>query len=258
MNDLSFIILRHISSPEDNKYWNICYDHIRVIYPVTHIYIIDDYSKHVPTRIGDAMINTVIINSQFKGRGELLPYYYYYINKFSKNAVILHDTVFIKKPINSELLYTKTFHPLWTASHHSDPRHRIRYILNKINNTKFLQIFDNKKSWDTVFGAMGIINIDYLKSVFDNTNYFTTLLNYTNTRARRMVIERIVGILFNKNRISVNGNIHNNLPWGTTYKEYIKPRYILKHPNKNMYKIWVGRKNDQDLVKKIDDYNLFI
>ena len=58
MDDISFIILRHVGSPKDNIYWNICYDKIRNIYKNEHIYIIDDNSKFPPYRINKQMINT--------------------------------------------------------------------------------------------------------------------------------------------------------------------------------------------------------
>ena len=74
------------------------------------IYIIDDNSTYEPKRNGE-LFNTYIINSEFPlQRGELLPYYYYYTKAFSKNTIILHDTIFINSKINSKLLNTKTYH----------------------------------------------------------------------------------------------------------------------------------------------------
>ena len=75
---LSFIILRHLGNENQNIYWNVCYDNIRKIYKTEPIYIIDDNSKYPPKRIGEKLINTKIINSEFPpNRGELLPYYYF-------------------------------------------------------------------------------------------------------------------------------------------------------------------------------------
>ena len=99
---LSFIILRHVGDESQNIYWNVCYDNIRNLYNNVPIYIIDDNSKFNPYRIGEEMKNTTLIKSDFlPNRGELLPYYYFHKYKFSRNTVILHDTVFIHKRIDS-------------------------------------------------------------------------------------------------------------------------------------------------------------
>ena len=102
MDKLSFIILRHVENEFQNKFWNECYDCIRKFYKNEKIYIIDDHSKYKPKRSGK-LFNTYIINSEFPpNRAELLPYYYYYTKEFSKNTIILHDTVFI----NSKMIHS--------------------------------------------------------------------------------------------------------------------------------------------------------
>jgi hypothetical protein len=49
------------------------------------------------------LYKTTIINSEYHGRGELLPYYYYLQNKFVDKAVIIHDSVFINKYIHLDV-----------------------------------------------------------------------------------------------------------------------------------------------------------
>ena len=62
------------------------------------------------------LYNTYVINSEFPpNRGEVLPYYYYYTKEFSKNTIILHDTVFINSKIDPSLLNTKNYHFLCQA-----------------------------------------------------------------------------------------------------------------------------------------------
>jgi hypothetical protein len=51
--------------------------------------------------------NVIVLESQHKGRGELLPYYYFLKNKFFENAVIIHDSVFIHKRIQFESMIGK-------------------------------------------------------------------------------------------------------------------------------------------------------
>lgn len=241
MDNLSFIILRHVENEDQNMFWNECYDCIRKFYKHEKIYIIDDNSKYEPKRNGN-LFNTYIINSEFPAnRGELLPYYYFYTRQFSKNTIVVHDTVFINSKIDQSLLNTKTYHFLWSAIHEWDPNKRILEILKKMDNsTELIKKFNSKNEWDVCFGAMAILNLDYIKKIFDNTNYFKILISEIKSRDDRICFERIIGILLScsiKTK-AVNGDIHQDLKYGTDWSFYKKNN----NKNKNMYKVWVGRK----------------
>ena len=243
MDSLSFIIIRHVRNKTHNLYWNECYDCIRKFYKYEKIYIIDDNSPYKPKRNGEKLVNTCIINSEFPRRGELLPYYYYYTKKFSKNTVILHDSVFINSKINSDFLNTKTYHFLWSAKHGRDPTTEILQILKKMDNSKeLIKKFNNKTGWDVCFGAMTILNLDYITKIFDNTNYFKILISQIKTRINRQCFERIIALLLidTIKTKTVNGDIFKDQRFGKdlpTFSEYNK-----KNCNKKtMYKVWTGR-----------------
>ena len=75
---IGFIILRHINNKIVDNYWKICYSCIRKYYPKNKIIIIDDNSKkELDEEFEKNLTNTLIINSEYPGRGELLPYIYY-------------------------------------------------------------------------------------------------------------------------------------------------------------------------------------
>ena len=95
MDNFGFIITRHVNSEKTNKYWNHCVKCLKRFYPQKKIVIIDDNSNPVYLKREFDYTNILVINSEFKGRGEILPYYYYLKNKFFKNAVIIHDSVFL-------------------------------------------------------------------------------------------------------------------------------------------------------------------
>ena len=86
-----FIITRHVNSEITNKYWNHAIRCIRRFYPYRKIIIIDDNSNQLFVKPEYDYKNIMVIKSEYPGRGELLPYYYFYKNKFFENAVILHD-----------------------------------------------------------------------------------------------------------------------------------------------------------------------
>ena len=155
--DLGFIILRHVNNVLTNKYWIRCYKCIRNFYLDNPILIIDDNSDYsfVSNCNSDNDINmrgiichdtflpfqeqlhnttiklhnTTIINSEFKKRGELLPYYYYLRHQFCKTAVILHDSVFLNQKMDFTV---NDYKMIWDFEHNWDQIEalQIRYNYN--------------------------------------------------------------------------------------------------------------------------------
>ena len=95
MEHFGFIITRHVNSERTNKYWNLCIRCIRRYYNNT-IIVIDDNSNKSFIKADFEYKNVQFIQSEFPGAGELLPYYYFHLNKYFNNAVIIHDSVFIR------------------------------------------------------------------------------------------------------------------------------------------------------------------
>lgn len=105
MTDLyGFIMTRHVNSELTNKYWNQSVKLLRTFYPLRKIVIIDDNSNYEYVKSDCEYKNVEIIQSEFPGRGELLPYYYFLKYKFFQNAIIIHDGVFIHKYVAFEML----------------------------------------------------------------------------------------------------------------------------------------------------------
>ena len=122
-----FIITRHVNSEKTNEYWNHCVKLIRSNYPFKKIVIIDDNSNYSFVKAHFEYKNVQIIQSEYPGRGELLPYVYYIRNKWFNNAVIIHDSVFFHKRIPFEGLKMPVFY-FWN------------HIYDKENITNLLRI----------------------------------------------------------------------------------------------------------------------
>ena len=72
-----FIITRHVNSKKTNNYWNQCIKLIRMYYPFRKIIVIDDNSNQFFISADFQYKNVSFIQSEYPGRGELLPYIYY-------------------------------------------------------------------------------------------------------------------------------------------------------------------------------------
>jgi hypothetical protein len=255
MGTFGFIITRHVNSEQTNKYWNRSVKLLHTFYPTTKIIIIDDNSNQDLVKADFNYPNIEVIQSEFPGRGELLPYYYYIKNKFFDNAIIIHDSVFIHKKINFEKLDNFNVLPLWHFEKDNENiENTIRIAKNLKNshticdylqeNTKqFLSMLNH--NWYGCFGCQSFINHDFLLSV-ENKYGLTNLIKAVQCRRDRCCLERIMGcIFFTENpklifQKSLFGTILTYLKFGYTFDEYqthLKKGTILKP----VIKVWTGR-----------------
>jgi hypothetical protein len=254
MSSFGFIITRHVNSEKTNRYWNHSVKLLRSIYPNNKIVIIDDNSNKDFVKSEFNYKNIIIIESEFQGRGELLPYYYYIKNKFFDNAVIIHDSVFFHKKINFEKLNNINVLPLWFFNPDKENINNTLRISNNLKNnflidsqlnlhTSVLGMPQNK--WYGCFGVQSYINHNFLLRL-ESKYKLTSLISIIKCREDRCCLERIFGcIFFNENPLILKkkallGNIHNYQTWGTTFEEYMDK---LKNGSKIkvITKVWTGR-----------------
>jgi hypothetical protein len=253
MNSFGFIITRHVNSEATNKYWNQSVKLLRTYYPYRKIVIIDDNSNQDLVKADFDYKNVEIIQSEFPGRGELLPYYYFIKNKFFDNAVILHDSVFFHARVNFDLLKNIDVIPLWFFYSDKENISNTIKITSALKNTFHLQqkLSKNKielmpeNKWYGCFGVQSYINHDFLIRM--EIKYgITNLISSVQCRADRCCLERIMGcIFFTENpRIckdkSLFGNIMAYQPWCFTYDEYVDSLKKGTIPRR-VVKVWSGR-----------------
>jgi hypothetical protein len=254
MNEYGFIITRHVNSELTNKYWNNCVQCIRRFYPYRKIVIIDDNSNSdlvIPFKDYD---NIEIIQSEFHGRGELLPYYYYIKRKFFDNAVIIHDSVFFHTRVNFEKLIGVNVLPLWHFNEDTENYTRSLEITRSLKNSEQIKriispdvlLLGNlkKEKWYGCFGCQCFINLNFLISL-EHKYSITNMVKQILCRPDRCCLERIFGVMFFTNysailhKKSIFGNIHKNQNWGYTFEQYLND---VKKGNINfIIKVWTGR-----------------
>ena len=248
-----FIITRHVNSEQTNQYWNHAVRSIRRFYPFRKIVIIDDNSNQTYVKADFEYKNLQIVQSEYPGRGELLPYYYFYKNKYFPNAVILHDSVFFHKRIHFEKLNQMKFLPLWhfNLSENVNNCKRISKCLNHAASIEFklemdsLDIFSFKPAdiWYGCFGVQSYINYEFLSHIQNKYNLFR-LLNCVLTRTDRCSLERVMGVIFHLELPklykypSLLGDILKYQTYGGTFEEYCANYKKIRKP---LVKVWTGR-----------------
>jgi len=260
-DNFGFIITRHVNSETTNKYWNECILHIRRCYPLKKIVVIDDNSNPDFLKANYEYKNVEYIESEFKGRGELLPYYYFFKEHYFDNAVIIHDSVFMQNRIPFEHLIKKGIKvlPLWHF--HNEKKENFNNTLRLVgtlsNNYEIMSTllqnkeYDvlgpaNKEIWSGCFGVQSFINRDFLIDIRNKYNLFN-LLNVVTCRSDRCCLERIMGVIFfieYLRRLRMNsllGDIKKYCEWGYTYNEHCENARNKKIPRLPVVKVWSGR-----------------
>ena len=253
MNSFGFIITRHVNSEKTNRYWNHSVKLLRTYYPHKKIIIIDDNSNQEFVKADFEYKNIEIVQSEFPGRGELLPYYYFIKNNYFDNAVIIHDSVFFHKRINFELLNNIQVIPLWFFySDKENIENTIRICSVLKNSYQLIQNLNNdtinmmpKQNWYGCFGVQSYINRNFLLGLENKYNITNMLLKVKN-RLDRCCLERIMGCIFYTENQKISeqksllGDIMKYHVWGYNFENY---ESSLKKGNipKYIVKIWTGR-----------------
>ena len=255
MDTFGFIMTRHVNSENTNKYWNHSVKLLRTLYPYKKIVIIDDNSNQQFVKADFEYKNVEVIQSEFHGSGELLPYYYYIQNKFFKNAVIIHDSVFFHKRINFELLNGVNVIPLWFFYADEENIENTKKITRVLRNSYHIEdkisISNNivgmpQSKWYGCFGVQSYINHDFLLSIEEKYK-ISNLLNIVKTRPDRCCLERIFGcIFFTENpKLLTTKSIFGNISKHTKSARYSFDEYMsnLKKGTIPYYvvKVWTGR-----------------
>jgi hypothetical protein len=254
MTSFGFIITRHVNSEKTNIYWNHSVKLLSRLYPNNKIIIIDDNSDKNFVKADFDYKHLEIIESEFKGRGELLPYYYYIKHKFFDNAVIIHDSIFFHKKVNFELLNNINVIPLWFFNPDKENINNTLRITNNLKNKILIEpklSFNNiviglpHNNWYGCFGVQSYINHGFLLQLQNKYN-LTNMISAVSCRADRCCLERIFGCIFyaeNPKIIkqkSLLGNINDYCNWGLTFDEYIN-KLKSKQKIKPIIKVWTGR-----------------
>jgi hypothetical protein len=252
--NFGFIITRHVNSEKTNMYWNQCVKLLRTYYPKCNIIIIDDNSNQNFVKADFAYKNTFVVQSEYPGRGELLPYIYFIKNDWFENAVIIHDSVFFHQRINFERFQGIKVLPLWHFNQDKENIYQILNLSNVLSNNyhiqKKLTLNDhimglNFDRWYGCFGVQSYIQLDFLTLLANKYNLFN-LLTVVKCRPDRCCLERIFGTIFITEypsllkQKSLFGDIFNYQTWGYSYDQYendIKQKRLPKY----IVKIWTGR-----------------
>jgi hypothetical protein len=236
---MGFIIVRHVTSKQTDYYWKECYTCIRNWYDAP-ILIVDDSSNVEFLHDNLKLVNcNIIYDTENKGCGELLGYYYYHLLKPFETAVILHDSVFIQKWIDFSLQGNMQF--LWTFNSAWDHELESYYKELCLSMPLYDEImsFYHLRRFRGCFGLMSVITWDFLDLLVED-GLLLALGQIKGRRDARSALERVLGVMALRRDPSIQakwGEIHSYMRWGTTFLEYLGGSVS----NLEVIKVWTGR-----------------
>jgi hypothetical protein len=237
-----FIIIRHVNSKITDYYWKECYTCIRKFY-INPIIIIDDSSIKEYLNENIFLKNcTIIYDTEHKGAGEILPYYYFHKLKPFDTAVVIHDSIFIQSKIDfSESDNVRFF---WSFRHVFDDDliiHIHNLCKSMSHGNELINLYNQKHLWNGCFGTMSVINWNFLDRVNKYHSFFDSILPIINNREYRSALERLFALVmyFNDPNIKSEyfGDIHRYIRWGISFFEYLTNNFN-QYP---LMKVWSGR-----------------
>jgi len=190
-NDVGFIITRCVKKPEHNRLYRECYLAIRKFHPDLKVVIIDDNSdKSILEEI--PMDNVEIIQSEYPGAGEYLPYYYLLTRKLFKKAIILQDSTFVNTKISYEDVTDYMFFYEFIKDLSLDNTHTVKILQNTKIPDKLIDYLWNG-NWKGCYGTFMIITYDFLQRVEDIVG-ITGWKTIINNRDTRIALEKALPI----------------------------------------------------------------
>jgi hypothetical protein len=238
---LGFVIVRHVNSKQTDYYWKECYNCIRKWYD-NPILIVDDSSNKDFLIDNLQLVNChIVYDTEMKGCGELLGYYYFHLLKPFQTAVVLHDSVFIQKRIDFSIEGNMEF--LWTFNGAWDKELEPYYHKLCAAMPAYQDIIERYQMqlYRGCFGLMSVIKWDFLSLLVED-GLLLALEQIKGRRDARSALERVLGIMAFRRDGSIRarwGEIHSYMRWGTTFVEYLSGS--VNSCNLDVVKVWTGR-----------------
>lgn len=243
-----FVILRNITLAQDNDLWISSYNSIRKFY-TNPIVIIDDNSTI--NTVNGRLTDTTVIKSEWRGAGEILPYYYFLKEKWADRMIFLHDSMFLHRPFQpSELDGPVRFH--WHFDHEDRNDRKIINFLSLLNQSKeVIAEFSNPDFvWKGCFGGASIIDLDVVEQLEEKYELFSKLTMSSRTRTDRKAFERVMGILVYYEKL-IDHSTYSNFGSILSYPKAFESQnnnietaaHIVSQANYNtaILKVWRGR-----------------
>jgi hypothetical protein len=252
-SNFAFIVTTKVTNTTHKYILIECIRHIRIIYPEHVIYVINDNSNKDVFPLDELVdYNIELVDSLVTNGGEINPYLFILDDRCKNERLIyIHDSVFIKKPIENHILDKNNFIPIWYSSKYIWYDIFIPQNMDILNSMIFygmreIKLIDllyslkkSKNKFLVTFGAMGLFNKKFVEFIRDNTNFFSIVDKFKN-RNNRCLFERILSCIY----ILMYKEIYNKSICGDINYHPLSFKntdIYINNYNNYFIKVWQGR-----------------
>jgi hypothetical protein len=242
MTSFGFIIVRNVQSKVSNEYWKECVRCIRLLY--SEPIIVFDSGSCAEFLDSYTALNLQIVNAEKTNKAVFGAYTYFLENHPFDTAVIIHDSVFIRRFIKFHEVRTVKF--IWHFTHTwNNPTTETKLLSYLHTNERVRQVYENQAKWVGSLGAMSVITHAFLTQL-QTAHNFLALQDGIQEWADWVAFERILGVLCCIEDASLVespsllGDVHKySVRFGFPYDHYIKKLYS---PKASIVKVYSTRK----------------
>lgn len=242
-----FVLLRHLRTAKDNELWLAAYGSIRKYY-TNKIVIIDDNSAI--NTVNGKLYNTEILQSDYAGAGETLPYYYYLQYRWADRMIFLHDTMFLYRPFRPEEVDTDARFHWYFENKDTTVVHRLQAFLPSLRNPKKLaDALDQGQPWRACFGVAMTVSLTVVQRIEEAYRLFSVMPMMIRNRRDREMAERLVGLVFFVEGIQQASTFGDIMAYPGAFQTgwpaggFSAARYTLEQAGYDaaLFKVWRGR-----------------
>jgi hypothetical protein len=245
MDDFGFLIIRNVKNEEQNLFWKESYNSIRKYYKYEKIVIIDNNSDYSYINNDDIDIyNCEFIDSEFGESRQLSAYYYFYVKRFFKIGIIIHDSVFLNGELEINPDIDVRF--IWNfKTHEYDDLSCETELLKSLSNNQELLVTHLNRKWNGCFGNMSFININFLDKLVNKYNIFN-MIKIVNSNRHQCALERVLSVIFHHENIFLYDDKPivceiSDIRWGYRFNEYVTDKKNKNINNHKFIKIFAAR-----------------
>lgn len=204
--NFGFIIPSCLHTNEHLSALDKCIDSIRTFHNNVRIVIILDHTSKINIQ-GRYRYNVIIEKDTPKVPADMLTYHFYHIKRYFPYAIILQDSMYLKKPFDIEGV--KNIQYLWHFTNHrvhwttiNEPKTQsnvdkgivthddlIKHCFTTFKEQGFIdyckEYNENKNRWSGCFGCLSIISNDFLDILEWKTGITEIMMNMKTYRMRK-------------------------------------------------------------------------
>jgi len=206
--EVGFIVPRCVRKAQQNILYKDCYEAIRRYHPDLKIIFIDDNSDKEILE-DHPMTNVEVIQSEYPGAGEYLPYWYMLKRKPFKKAIFIQDSMILNESVRYDDVNDYMF--LYEIGNVTGYAEDTRNLLQQTKVPEELEALFDSGKWSGCWGSMMVITAEFIDRLEEKVG-ISAWVSSVRGRPMRIGLESAIGVacafVEPKEKVSLFGHVY--------------------------------------------------